>query len=584
MKKTFKKILASSLAGILAASVAFTNVPMAAMAAEESTEEYEVFVAFGGDKDADGDWGYGYAGGDVADDAGFTVTNGTITSGGSTTVSIEFDNPVVYTWYTAPVVLAEEVSSADFTVETYIDGKLVDTDMSAGDNWWYEQTGDYDDTIAIRLAGGYNEWGGKYIAESPTGFTKLEYKITANSIMTGEVGFVNIHEATDEYDMFVAFGGDAEAENDWGLAYDGETETGCTATNAKIKVGETVTVGLEFENPVVYTWYTAPVILAENVAEADFTVKVLIDGEEVAVDMTAGDNWWYEQTGGFTADQAIRIAGGYNEWGTRYLAESPSGFTKLEFEITANKIMVGELAAPEEVAIDLNGEFNAYLGLQTPNWTYRDAWNSANGIGSDTWGDFIFGNETQEKYGKVVDTAVTGNGTYTVSITDFGSIFADDFATAGQDYFNLLYISTDIPKSDKITVTNVILKIDGKEIQKYDEAIIDEEDKDYIKILIQNIWADGLKEINYYEAPTESLEMTFTISGFAYDNEAAASDEAAPADEATATDAAPAEEATVEAPQSEGGVNGALVGGIIGLVVVGGGAAAFATSKKKKDN
>ena len=25
---------------------------------------------------------------------------------------------------------------------------------------------------------------------------------------------------------------------------------------------------IEFDNPVVYTWYTAPVILAENVAEA----------------------------------------------------------------------------------------------------------------------------------------------------------------------------------------------------------------------------------------------------------------------------------------------------------------------------
>ena len=155
--------------------------------------------------------------------------------------------------------------------------------------------------------------------------------------------------------------------------------------------------------------------------------------------------------------------------------------------------------------------------MQTPNWTYRDPWNSANGIGSEHWGDFIFGNETNEKYGVVTDAVVAGNGTYTVSVTDFGTIFADDFKTAGQEWFNLLFISTDIPMDENVKVTDVKLIIDGKTVHKYAEAYLDPDTTDYVKILIQNIWNEDVKEISYYAAPTTSLEMTFTISGFDYD-------------------------------------------------------------------
>lgn len=142
---------------------------------------------------------------------------------------------------------------------------------------------------------------------------------------------------------------------------------------------------------------------------------------------------------------------------------------------------------------------------------------SDNGIGSEHWGDFIFGNETNEKYGVVTDAVVAGNGTYTVSVTDFGTIFADDFKTAGQEWFNLLFISTDIPMDENVKVTDVKLIIDGKTVHKYAEAYLDPDTTDYVKILIQNIWNEDVKEISYYAAPTTSLEMSFTISGFDYD-------------------------------------------------------------------
>ena len=178
-----------------------------------------------------------------------------------------------------------------------------------------------------------------------------------------------------------------------------------------------------------------------------------------------------------------------------------------------------EETAAATTAFDASGSYNAYLGIQTPNWTYRDAWNSANGIGSDSWGQFMVNNDSGEQYGVVTDAVVEGNGTYTVSVTDFGTVFADDFAAAGQDYFNLLYISTDIPKTDDVKVTDVTLKVDGKTIQTYADAYLDEDDAEYVKILIQNVWNEDVATIAYYNAPAESVEMSFTISGFDYDAE-----------------------------------------------------------------
>lgn len=356
----------------------------------------------------------------------------------------------------------------------------------------------------------------------------------------------------DEYLMYLAYGGDAAEENDWGLQYYGDgaasNKGDVVGTTAMAKVGDTVTIGVKFPAANHYTWFMAPVIVAEGVSNVDYTIdKVTIDGEDVTskIDLSLGEKaWWYEGTGDYTDTQAIRLKGGYNEWADKYLAESPAGVTEITYTITIKDITVGGEAPTEEATeatgsgFDPAGEYNAYLGIQTPNWTYRDAWNNPNsGLGSDVWGSFIYGNETKEKYGVVTDAKVAGNGTYTVSLTDFGTIISDDFTTADQDHFNLLFISTDIPRSDDVKITDVKIIMDGKTIKTFDNAVLDEDDEDYVKILIQNIWNEDVKELPFYNAPSKSVEMTFTISGFNYDNEAAAgSDETTASDDKTDAD------------------------------------------------
>ena len=178
-------------------------------------------------------------------------------------------------------------------------------------------------------------------------------------------------------------------------------------------------------------------------------------------------------------------------------------------------------------------------------------------------------NDSGSTFGTVTDAVIEGNGTYTVSITDFGTVFADDFTAAGQEFFNIIGLSTNIPVGSGVTITDVTLTIDGKEITKDAEAYLDADKEDYQSVIIQNIWNPDKAELSYYAAPSESLEITFTVSGLAYDN--AASTEA-PAEEPAADDTA----------ESTGSNTTVIIIVVVAVVVVIAVVAAVVVSKKKK--
>lgn len=578
MKKRFKKFLATAFASVLALTTFGAAVPTIVNAAEESTETYRVFVAFGGDAAEENDWGLSYAGGDVSGD--ITVTDGEIKVGDTVTVGLEFAEPVVNVWYVAPTIIAEKVVSADFDVKVLIDGEEVDADLTAGDNWWYEETGDFGKDQAIRVAGGFNEWGTQYISE-PSGFKKLEFQITANSIQVGDAAVENATESTETYPLYLAFGGDKAEENDWALSYDGSSASeGVTATDAEIKVGDTAKVKLEFDEPVLNAWYFAPFIVGENIVDADFTVKAYVDGEEVELDMSQGDNWWYEATGSYSDKEAVRIAGGFNEWGAQYMAE-PSGFTSLEFEITANKIMIGaEEEKPQSNAgpVDLDGTYHAYIGFQTPKYSFRNSWSGESGYGNGTpefdqvTGWDSEGNEIVVP-GTYKDAEIKGNGTYTVAVN--GLEFPDgEFAE--QDYMNLIFFSTDIPNTGEVEISDVVLKIDGSEVSDVN-ALVNPESVNYIDVQLQSIYNDELKTIGYYPTPMTDIEITFTISGFNYDNDGAAVEEDTEANGGEETTEAPVVESEKNTPPI-----GLIIGIVCGCLVVVGLVVFFIVRAKKK--
>lgn len=417
-------------------------------------------------------------------------------------------------------------------------------------------------------------------------------------LMIGALVAVPTEAKADEegYDIFLAYGGDAAESNDWGFQYCGD---GCadnkgevTATNAKIKVGETVEIGLTFPSEVVYTWFMAPVIVASEVTELDYTLNsVKVDGKEIkdTIDLTlrAEGPWWYEDTGAYEDSTALRLAGGYNEWAEKYIAESPKGCKEIVYSITLNSLTIGgekvEASGSSDGAFDPAGKYNAYIGIQTPTFSFRNAWDDGDyGKNSDVFNQITkWVDNVATNWGATInDTTVEGNGTYTVSIENLPADFASDFTT--QDYFNLLFISTDIPLSEEVAVTDVKLIMDGKTVHEYKEAYLDPDATDYVKILIQNIWNDDVKEISYYAIPSKSIEMQFTISGFNYDKAADKTDDKSdvqtPSDDKTTPDT---QTGSANAGNDNGGISPVVVVAVI-VVIAAVAVAVVVVMKKKK--
>lgn len=402
----------------------------------------------------------------------------------------------------------------------------------------------------------------------------------------------------EEYDLFIGFGGDAAESGDWGFQFNSpnadNNQGDIQAVTEKIKVGETKTVSLTLPSETLHTYWIAPVIVAEGVSDLSADVKVSIDGNDVTgnVDFSAGDAWWYEGTGAYDETQSIRLAGGYNEWGTQYM-ESPV-FTTIEYTITLNSVMAGGAAAPEEEeeapvsaagAVDLDGTYHAYIGFQTPKFSFRNAFDDAT-YGRDVAGDVDWfnqvtgwdGNDPITIPGTFTDAEIAGNGTYTVSAD--GLEFPDG-EFADQEFMNLIFLSTDIPNTGEITISDIKLTINGSSVDLGAGPIISPDSVDYINMLLQNIWNDDVKELGYYAVPPTSMSITFTVSGFNYDAEAPAeepSTDAAPADDTTP---APAEPASSD-DTKDGGTNVVLIVVIVVAVVVVAAGAGIVVSKKKK--
>ena len=191
-------------------------------------------------------------------------------------------------------------------------------------------------------------------------------------------------------------------------------------------------------------------------------------------------------------------------------------FSKLLSTACAAAIAASALAIPAS-ADDVS--YHAYLGVQSASYTFRNAWNDATygqGITSDD-GMVYFdqltgwenpGNIAVSKGGVFTDAEITGDGTYSVSVTDFD--FGED------ETLNLLFVSTDIPLDAGITISDVKVIMDGSTKYTFDEAYLSPDEKEYVSPMCINIWNDDLGKqdgLFGYMMPTDSIELQFTVSG-----------------------------------------------------------------------
>ncbi|MBR6359872.1 MAG: hypothetical protein IKS11_09530, partial [Lachnospiraceae bacterium] len=260
----------------------------------------------------------------------------------------------------------------------------------------------------------------------------------------------------------------------------------------------------------------------ENVKLSD--LKILADGNEVQFDASKAVLGDIEENGNLRIEL-------YNEYGKTV---SDPGFdpTKLAFAKTltvefALSGIVYKAPEPAEPAtssagpVDLDGTYNAYIGFQTPTYSFRNAFDDASygrGILSADGVEYFMqvtgwdaDNNAIKREGTFVDAVIAGNGTYTVKAE--GLDLTGDFDS--QDYMNLIFLSTDIPNTGEVTISNISLKVDGKTVELPDAAQeLNAESVDYMNVQLQSKWSKtGLAEIGAYHVPMTSMEITFTVSG-----------------------------------------------------------------------
>ena len=243
--------------------------------------------------------------------------------------------------------------------------------------------------------------------------------------------------------------------------------------------------------------------------------------------------------------------------------------------------------AKKEVAFDANGTYHARLGIQTADtlwitrWGYFDK--SANTYYKTEKDNQLCTNKNETYDGTFTDVEIKGNGTYTVSL--------DGADFAGETTISQLHVATDIPLSADVKFSDVSVEIDGKKTVSFADGYMEDEDPYLIggkDMLLLNHWRPELiKELEgqgYAETADngwkllqgtgdETVVVTFTVSGFDYDNESAKAEE--PADASSDQAAATSEK---EASKSSSTPVVVIIVGVVVVVVIAGGV----VSKKRK--
>lgn len=175
-------------------------------------------------------------------------------------------------------------------------------------------------------------------------------------------------------------------------------------------------------------------------------------------------------------------------------------------------------AEPTSQTVDFDGTYHAALGLRTEtNNIYRMAYYHKKSAGSDKWKHLAIGDYSSEEYTQVessfTDAVIKGNGKYTVKLENA------DFQ--GETNFIKMQVSTDIPNTGQITFSDMVVKVNGVEVGRFDEPYIDEHEdtNGNCCLLIINNEREGFESIdgNIVPAETENkITVSFKVNGFSY--------------------------------------------------------------------
>ncbi len=163
-------------------------------------------------------------------------------------------------------------------------------------------------------------------------------------------------------------------------------------------------------------------------------------------------------------------------------------------------------------ADDEEEAYHAYLVFQTGDYTFRNTWDETmyglNGSSNTSDIDYSVVHAWDETFlcagaGTFTDAVITGDGTYTVSVSGM------DLSSS----FRILGISTDIPLYDYGYIVIVSVKIGDDEFYNPDSLV--DYDGDYIYVTVENEY-QGISLGDYEAASPQDVSITFAAYDIAF--------------------------------------------------------------------
>ena len=473
---------------------------------------------------------------DGNDYGGVTVTNATITGPGDYTVGLDFTT-TEYGKAAGVAFTALGIKKGENTFPGMM-LKINDIRINGESVAFTKGYTSSDDQVETRM-NVWNEWVPAVPENDATvrsfdgsvegASAQIVDRAAFDEVKTYEIDFTLVPITDTAYIMY--------ADSAWTMQYwlDGNEYAGVKATNATIDGPGTYTVGLEFETPAAGVAFAA---LGIKTGEKTFP-GYFIDVKEIKVNGAA-----IELGKAYTSsdDKVETRANLMNEWVAELPADARRADGNLEgatpivvnkddlaevssieitFEYIYGEPAVEEGVAPmteDEKAAAIAADYNAYFGFQTENYIFRNTWDDAS-YGKDVEDGKWFGQMTgwdgdvAVNYGGTyVDAAVTGNGTYSVSLTTGEMGFGPD------TFFRMLNVSTDIPskavKEGVITISDVTVKFGEGRTQSMTYV---NTSGDYARICLVDEYDSKVGTDVAYTMPgaNETIVISFTVSGLA---------------------------------------------------------------------
>lgn len=474
---------------------------------------------------ANADWSVSYWGGEAPE--GVTATNVEIAEPGDYTVGLEFAAPAEGLAFTALGLTNGELSFPGAFLkinEIRINGEAVAFEKG------YTSS---DDQITTRM-NVYNEWVGDTLPEDAHSFDGsiedakpvIVDKELFASVSKFEIDFTLVPVTDTAYLMY--------ADATWAKQYWGDDAEGVTATNAEITGPGSYTVGLEFAEPAEGLAFTAVGIkTGEQTFNGYFIdiTSILINGEIIPVNAgyTSSDDGIctreniYNEWVGDTLPSDARRADGNLEGASPMIVDKEAFASVKTIEVNFDFIYgkpVEKSDAPltEEEAAELQKvDYNAYIGVQSETYIFRNTWDEAN-YGRDSQDNpECFGQLTgwdadnnKVNYGGTFeDVLLTKDGTYTVSLT------TGDMGFGSDTFFRMLFVSTEIPaklvRDGFVTISDVQVKIGDAATQQYTDV---DTAGDYARIIIIDEYNRGDAPFGYnVPGANATISITFTVTG-----------------------------------------------------------------------